>query len=263
MFLNRAVTVAALVGGFIAIIISLVYGGEGNVLFATIAGLLFLTSIATWKYGYLFIPVITQATNIVEIRGDYEVPSSRDYIIKKTHDGYYATRFLEIRFYESSIDKGEGEKTMMFESFEKAISSLKYIVKISLLISAIDLSKHIEEIKTKRSNIEVRRSAEGKIKADEVIRYDREIAMWNRLLDRLGRGERAVEVIAFASTTAFGLTREEAVSRVNRQAKELKTILSSSLACDITDLKDLDMLKCFEWELFFPTTEEELRDEVF
>ncbi len=260
MFLNRAVTVAALVGGFITVIVSLIYG---NAIFALVAAILFVISILTWKYGYLFIPVITQATNIVEVRDSYEVPSSRDYIIKKTHDGYYATKFLEIRFYESSIDKDTGEKSMMFESFEKAVSSLKYIVKISLLISAIDLSKHIEEIKTKRSNIETRRAAEGKVKADEVIRYDREIAMWNRLLDRLGKGERAVEVIAFASTTSFGLTREEAVSRINRQAKELRTILSSSLACDVTDMKDLDMLKCFEWELFFPTTEEELRDEVF
>lgn len=260
MFLNRAVTVAALVGGFIAVIVSLVYG---NAIFAIVAGILFVISIMTWKYGYLFIPVITKATNIVEVRDSYEVPSSRDYIIKKTHDGYYASKFMEIRFYESAIDKGEGEKTMMFESFEKAISSLKYIVKISLLISAIDLSKHIEEIKTKRSNIETRRAAEGKIKAEEVIRYDREIAMWNRLLDRLGKGERAVEVIAFGSTTAFGLTRDEAVSRVNRQAKELRTILSSALACDVADLKDLEMLKCFEWELFFPTSEEELRDEVF
>jgi hypothetical protein len=260
VFLNRAVTVAALVGGFVAVIASLIYG---NAVFAIIAGILFVISILIWKYGYVFIPVITKATNIVEVREGYEVPSSRDYIIKKTHDGYYATKFLEIGFYESSIDKKEGEKAMMFESFEKAISSLKYIVKVSLLISAIDLSKHIEEIKTKRSNIETRRASEGKIKADEVIRYDREIAMWNRLLDRLGKGERAVEVIAFASTTSFGLTREEAVSRVNRQAKELKTILSSSLACDIAELKDLDMLKCFEWEMFFPTTEEELRDEVF
>ena len=77
------------------------------------------------------------------------------------------------------------------------------------------------------------------------------------------QGERPVEVIAFASTTAFGLTRDEAISRVSRQAKELKTILSSSLGCDIRELTDLDMIKCFEWEYFFPTTQEEIRDTLF
>ncbi len=260
MFLNRAVTVAALVGGFLALIVSFLYG---SALFPLIAAVLFTGSIFTWKYGYLFIPMITRATNVIEIRGSYEVPSSRDYILKKMPGGYYATKFMEIKFYESSIDKGEEEKRTMFESFEKAISSLKYIVKISLLISAIDLSRHIDEIKTKRSNAETKRAAEGRTNPDDIIKYDREIAMWNRLLDRLGKGERPVEVIAFGSTTAFGLTREEAVSRANRQAKEIKTILSSSLGCDIRELRDLDMLKCFEWELFFPTTEEEVRDEIF
>jgi hypothetical protein len=40
-------------------------------------------------------------------------------------------------------------------------------------------------------------------------------------------------------------------------------MLSSSLGCDVRELKDLEMLKCFEWELFFPTTEEEIKDELF
>ncbi|NYZ77152.1 hypothetical protein H0O02_02435 [Candidatus Micrarchaeota archaeon] len=263
MFLNRAVTVAALVGGFLAIIISFIFGG-GSVLFALLAAFLFTVSVLTWKYGYLFIPMITKATNVVEIRdGGYEVPPSRDYILKKTPSGYYSTKFMEIRYYESSMDKGEEEKRTMFEAFEKAISSLRYIVKISLLISAIDLSKHIDDIKTRRSKAETQRAAEGRVKADELIKYDREIAMWNRLLDRLGKGERPVEVIAFGSTTAFGLTREEAVSRVSRQSKEVRTVLSSSMGCDIRELKDLEMLKCFEWELFFPTSEEELKDEIF
>lgn len=262
MFLNRAVTVAALVGGFLALIVSFVQP-VGGFIFPLIAAVLFTGSIFLWKYGYLFIPLITRATNVVEVRGGYEVPPSRDYILKKTPGGYYATKFMEIRYYESSLDKSEEEKRTMFEAFEKAISSLKYIVKISLLVSAIDLSKHIDDIKTKRSNAETKRAAEARTKSEELIKYDREIAMWNRLLSRLGKGERPVEVIAFGSTTAFGLTREEAVSRVHRQAKEVRTILSSSLGSDVRDLKDLDMLKCFEWELFFPTTEEEVRDEIF
>jgi hypothetical protein len=262
VFLNRAVTIAALVGGFFSILIALIFSG-GSVLFSLIAAAFFALSILTWKYGYLFIPMITKATNVIEVRNDYEVPPTRDYILKKTPAGYYASKFMEIRYYESSMDKSEEEKKTMFESFEKAISSMRYITKISLLVSAIDLSKHIDEIKTRRSNVETKRAAEWRTKPDELIRYDREIAMWNRLLDRLGKGERPVEVVAFCSTTAFGLTREEAVSKVARQAKEVRTILSSSLGCDVRELKDLEMLKCFEWDLFFPTSEEEFHDEIF
>lgn len=260
MFVNRGITIASLLGGFLAIVLSLTFG---SVWFALLAAMFFTLSLVLWKYGYLLIPMITKATNVIELRDNYEVPPSRDYIIKKTPDGYYSSKFMEIRFYESSMDKNESEKRLLFESFEKAVSSLKYVVKISLLLSAIDISKHIDEIKTRRSNVETKRGAEEKLNPGEIIRYDREIAMLNRLLDRFSRGERPIEAISFASTTSFGITREEAVTRVQRQAKELKTILSSSLGCDVRELKDLEMLKCFEWELFYPTTEEEMKDEVF
>lgn len=259
MVWNRAITLASLVGGLVALLSAV---ATGSALFSVIAAALFAFSLLLWKYGYLLIPAITRATNLVEIRNGYEISPTRDYIIKKVGDGYYATGFLEIRFYESAIEKDEEGKRTMFESFEKTIASLKYIVKISLLVSAIDLSKHIEDIKTKRSSAEAKKSKLSG-SSDDVIRLDREIAMWNRLLDRITHGERPVELLAFASTTAFGLTKEEAAARVRRQVKEVKTILSSSLGCDIRELVDLEMLKCFEWDLFFPTTSEDLRDETF
>jgi hypothetical protein len=260
MLLNRVIIAAALVGGVVAIIISLLYG---NPLLPIIAAFFFCVTVVMWKYGYLIVPVITKATNIVEIRDGYEVPPSRDCILKKTSDGYFASKFLEIRFYESSIDKNSDEKKTMFDSFERAVSSLKYIVKITLMISTLDLSKHIDEIKTRRGAVEAKKSKETKLSMDENMRMDRELAYWNRLLDRITQGERPVEVLAFSSTTAFGLTRDEALSRVSRQAKELKTILSSSLGCDVRELADLEMLKCFEWDFFFPTTQEEVKDALF
>ena len=260
MFINRAVTAMTMLGGIVSTIVALVFG---NPILAVISAFFFLLSFGLWKYGYLIVPVITKATNIVEIHGGYEVPPTRDYIIKKNEAGYYASKFLEIRFYESSMDKSTEEKRTMFDSFEKAVSSLKYIVKISLMISTLDLSKHIDEIKTRRGAVEAKKAKETKMALDESMRMDRELAYWNRLLDRITQGERPVEIIAFASTTAFGLTRDESLARVSRQAKELRTILSSSLGCDVRDLKDLEMLKCFEWEYFYPTTQEEIKDALF
>lgn len=260
MFINRVITIGCLVGGVISIIISLVYA---NPLLPLIGMAFFTMTLLLWKYGYLFIPAVTKATNLVEVRGGYEVPPSRDSIVKKTSEGYYATKFLEVRFYESSMDKNADEKRTMFESFEKAISSLKYIVRISLMISALDLSEHIDEVKTKRSAVETKKAKETRVAQDDAMRMDRELAYWNRLLERITQGEKPVEVIAFASTTAFGLTKDEALSRASRQSKEVRTILSSSLGCDVRELADLDMLKCFEWEHFSPTTQEEIRDTLF
>jgi hypothetical protein len=247
-------------GGIISVISSLLYG---NPILPIIASFFFCMTLLLWKYGYLLIPFFTRAAKVVEMHDGYEVPPTRDYIAKKNESGYYVSKFLEIRFYESSMDKNNEEKKTMFDSFEKAVSSLKYIVKISLMISTLDLSKHIDDIKTKRSAVESKKAKEVKLAVDESMRMDRELAYWNRLLDRITQGERPVEIIAFATTTAFGLTREEAVSRANRQAKELKTILSSSLGCDVRDLSDLEMMKCFEWDYFFPTSAEEIKDALF
>ncbi len=258
-YLNRAVTFIPLVGGIIAILAGLALS---NTILIALAAISFMVSVIFWNYGYLIIPVITRATNIVEVRNGHEVAPTRDFIIKKAENGYYAAKFLEIKFYESSMDKEHEQKRLLFESFEKAISSLKYIVKISLLIAAVDLSKHIDEIKTKRSAAESKKAKYMQESSEEVVRLDREIAMWNRLLDRITHGERPVEIIAFCSTTAFGLTKEEAVAKVRRQAKEVRTILSSSLGSEVVELIDKDMLRCFEWDLFFPATYDELRDEM-
>lgn len=257
---NRNFTLASLAGGAVCIILSLLYS---NSLSLIAASGFFALSIFLWKYGYLFIPLITSATRLIEIRDGYEVSSERDYIIKKTASGYLATKFLEIRFYESSSDKDKEQKLILFDSFEKTLSSLKYLVRISLMINAIDLSSHIDEIKTKRSALESKKSNKTRLSEDESLRLERELAYWNRLLERLSQGERPLELIAFASTTSSGLTKEEVISKVFNQAKELKTILSSSLGADIAELKDLDMLRCFEWEKFNPPDEKELKDQIF
>lgn len=260
MINTRIIVFGCIGGALLCILLSLAFG---SALFAVCAAFFFFLILLFWKYGYLIIPIITKYTNIVEIREGYEIASTREYIIKKTERGYYASKFLEIRFYESSLDKGAGGTGAMFESFERAILSLRNVVKVSLLISALDLSKHIEEVKTRRSVAEAKKSKLSRADSEDIVRLDREISMWNRYLDRISKGERAVEVIAYATTTAFGITKDEAVSKVKRQAKETITILSSTLGCDVIELSDLDMLRCFEWDKFLPASEEELRDEVF
>lgn len=259
MIMNRAVTITAMLGGILCIILSFAFG---SAFFAFVAAVLFLAGFSLWKYGYLLVPMLTKASNVIEIRGPYEVASTRDYIIRRSGDGYYATKFMEVKFYESSMDKDEGGKKYLFEAFEKTIGSLKFMTKISMMISPVNLTTHIEDIKTKRGAAESKRAKLQK-SSEEAVKLDREISMWNRLLDKITTGERPVEILAYASTTAYGITREEAVSKAKRQAKEVKTALSSTLGCDVTELYDLDMIRCYEWEFFPPASEEDMKDEVF
>jgi hypothetical protein len=259
MIENRMMTLMSLAGGLASLVISVVLG---NPIFAALAAFFFVLALLIWKYGYLLIPYFTSAANIVEIRGGYEIPSTRDCIIKKSGNGFYATKFLEIKYYESTADKDQQDRTSMLAAFEKALASLKQTVKISMLVAEVDLTKEIDEIKTRRS------AAEGKRRklppnSEELVRLDREIAMYNRALERITHGDRPLIITSFVSTTAYGVTREEALSKVRRQAKEVKTIISSTLGADVGDLFDLDMVRCFEWEFFLPPEAEQMRDEVF
>jgi len=90
LFINRAITVTSIAGGVISIILSFLYA---NPVFPLIAAVFFAFSILVWKYGYLFIPLLTKGTNIVEVRSGYHIPPSRDSIIRKTKNGYYSITF--------------------------------------------------------------------------------------------------------------------------------------------------------------------------
>ncbi|MEM2948398.1 MAG: hypothetical protein QXY61_01775 [Candidatus Anstonellales archaeon] len=260
MIENRFVTIACL----IVAVASLLYTiASGNIFAALIAVVFAFLTLLMWKYGYLVMPYFFEKTKIVEIRYGYEIPPSRDYLIRKTPSGYLATKFLGIKLHESTLDKGEKERASLLASFERAISSLNNVVKISYLLAPLDITKHVEEIKTQRSMAEVKRAKLGAKEKEEAVILDRQIAMWNRLLERISGGEKPLETIIFASTTASGATREEAVAKVKRQAKEIRTILSSTLGADVVELMDSDMLRCFEWEFFAPPTPEALKDEVF
>lgn len=260
MIENRFVTIGSIIIAVAALLYTI---ASGNVFTAMVAVIFAFLTLAMWKYGYLIMPYFFEKTKIVEIRYGYEIPPSRDYLLKKTPSGYLATKFLEIKLHESTLDKGEKERASLLASFERAISSLNNVVKISYLLAPLEITKHVEEIKTQRSMAEVKRAKLGTKEKEEAVILDRKIAMWNRLLERISGGEKPLESIIFASTTASGATREEAVAKVKRQAKEIRTILSSTLGADIIELNDTNMLKCFEWEFFAPPTPEALKDEVF
>jgi hypothetical protein len=259
MIQNRAIVLASVAGGILSLAISLVLG---SYIAAAFAALLFCFSMLIWKYGYLLIPYATGAGNIIETRSGYTIPPSRDCVLRKTGNGYQATRFMEIGLYESTIASGKDSRGAILESFERALGSLKHTVKISFMLSSIDLSGYSDEIKSRRGEAEVKRS-QLPSNSPDLARVDREIAMWNRQLERISNGERPMEVLCYASTTAFGATRDEALAGSRRQAHEVMTILSSTLSAESRPLSDLDMIRCFEWEYFVPETRGDLIDEVF
>lgn len=244
--------------------------GQGSGLF-TIIGALFTAAGAFsifmfWKYGYLLVPLITERTNIImKMGGGYEVPPAQDVIVKKSESVYYASAFLGIKVFESATEKSLEENISYNEYFERAMSNLKYVTKIAYMLYVEDIGQKRKSIETKRAESQLRLARERDKAEPDVLRmdkYEKDVSHWDLQLNKLIRGVKPMGVVAYAMTTASGVSKEGAMASVKAQARELSTVLSNALNVEVKWLKGDEMLKCFEWEKFYPVSPQELEESM-
>ncbi len=258
MIENRAVTLITLVGGIGGFVLALLFSSS---LLALLSAFLFAFSLLIWKYGYLIIPLFTRATQIVEVRGPYEISPKRDAMFRKAGMGWACTKGLEVLFFETTEGKSKEEKRYLFEAFEHLLSSFKYPVKLSFVIAPQEISAYTENLKAKRSELEEKLN-DCESEADR-RNLERKIKAIDSLIERITLGEKPIDVIAYVFTTAYGTTKEDAEIQAERQIKELTALVSSALHAQLRELKDLDLIRAIELEYFLPENREKLRDEVF
>ena len=265
-FSNKKLSYAAVGISFMGILISFTIGGGPIALIGiVIASLATIVGVLLIKYGYLIIPFLTSKSNIIQIIDEgYEIPPSQDVIIRKTSSGiYYASAFLGIRIYQSSIEMSPSQINSYNQNFERAMSSFKKVVKVAYMMHAIDISEKKKEYEEKKAEAQLRLQKEREKAEPDVLkmeRFEKEIAYYSAQIDRLIKGERPMRVVAYAMVTEVGVTKEEAMSRAKTAANELRTVLSNSLNVDVDLLQGDEMLKIFDWEKFMPISPEELED---
>jgi len=259
---NRLYTAISVAGGFFCLAASIFFSSAPA---AAVSAFFFFLSLLLWKYGYLIVPVLLSWAKVVEIGWNFEIPPSQDVVVGHLRGSYLATAFLSARIYDSASEKDERQRLASGEMFEKAVSSAGFPFRVCVQVSRLDLTGELSEARTRRSIAESKKAQlAGAAKHDpERLRYDREIAMWNRLAEKMGEGQRPLEVAFYFSTTADGRTKEEAIARARSQSEELAVILSSALACDVLKLRGEEMKKCFWWDFFGPANSEEFRDQMF
>lgn len=259
---------AAIGVGFLGLIGSFMQGGG---ILSIIAGLFAgsgaVLAILFYKYGYIFVPLITQQTKIVVITDTgYEIPPEQDAIIKKGEGGmYYASMFLGIKVYESAVEKSMEENLAYNEYFERAISNLKSVTKISYLLYVEDVTEKRKIIETKKAEAQLRLAREKDKPEPDVLkldRYEREVTKWESELNKLIKGVKPMGALIYAMTTATGITKEAAIATAKNQANELKAVLTNALNVEIETLKADEMLKTFEWEKMIPFGGYELEEAV-
>ncbi len=258
---------AAIGVGFLGALFSLVGGGG---LLSIVGGILCLIGSALgvmfWKFGYIFVPLITQRTNIIMMSDlGYEVPPAQDVIVKSINGVFYASAFLGLSIFESATEKSTEETIAYSQFFERAISNIKYVTKIAYMLYVEDVGEKRKTIETRRAESQLRLARERDKPQPDVLRidkYEREVAIWDNQLQRLIKGVKPMGIIAYAQTCSVGLSKDAAVALARTQANELKTVLANALNVEVVTLTGDQMLKCFEWEKFFPITAQELEESV-
>lgn len=236
-----------------------------NLVTAPLAAFFVFMSFVFFKYGYLVVPIITKQLRIVEIHDGHEFPPGQEAIVKKIGNTYYASCYLFVRIYESVTDKTIDENQVYTEYFERAISSVKFVVKFSMMVYVKDMFKYREGIETKRAEAQLRLAREKEKPEPDVLRIDkfeREVAMWDSQLSRISTGVKPMGAICYLMTTAQGVSKEAAIAAALNQASELRATVSNALNAEVALLNGEEMRKCFEWEYFLPTSEKEMEEAV-
>jgi hypothetical protein len=257
---------ASIAVGLVGAFFSLLAGGAFAIVGAIVAALGSLAGALFWKYGYILVPLITQRTNIIMMSDEgYEVPPGQDVIVKSANGVFYASAYLGLKIFESATEKTQEENLTYNGFFERAISNLKYVTKVTYMLYVEDVGEKRKTIETRRAEAQLRLARERDKPQPDVLkidRYEREAAQWDSQLTKLIKGIKPMGVIAYAQTTAVGLSKEAAVAAARAQSNELRTVLANALNVEVVSLTADEMLKCFEWERFFPTSPQELEESV-
>jgi len=252
--------------GAIGALFAFIAGGPFALIGGIMAGLGSMFGILFWKYGYILVPLITQRTKVILMSElGYEVPPSQDVIVKNVGGVFYASAFLGLKIFESATEKTTEENIAYSQFFERAISNIKYVTKIAYLLYVEDVGEKRKTIETKRAEAQLRLARERDKPQPDVLKidkYEREVSIWDTQLTRLIKGVKPMGILAFAQTTAAGLSKEAAMALARSQANELRTVLANALNIEVVNLQGDEMLKCFEWDRFFPTTAQELEESV-
>ncbi len=250
----------------IGVVSGLSLGGFWGFLTTLVGAFGAITAVLLYKYGFFIVPLITKRTRTVLITDTgYEIPPSQDVIVTKINNVYYATAFLGVHIHESAIENTAEQNIIYSEQFERAISSVKYGVKYSIMVYVKDISDYRMKVETKRAEIQLRLSRERQKPEPDVLRIDsleKELNYWNAELEKLSHGFKPLALVAYVATTATGTTKEAAIAAVKNQANEVRSVISNALNVEVVPLTGDDMLRCFEWEYIVPPTLEELKSEI-
>ena len=256
----RHLNFAALGGATFCLILAIL---SGNLLVSVFSLILFGFSLVVLQWGEWIFPPLLARFGLVVSRGPHRVLS--DAVVLPCDGRFLASSFLRVDVRESPTLSSTESSSSYAAAFEKMICSLRFPVKYSVLVYALDTETYREGILVKRLEAEMalgRLKKEPKPNALAVAREERKLSMHARTLDRLASGEKPLDAEYVVMTTAQGASESEAVEKALVQARQLKAVVSNALGAHVTLMSGRGLLNCLDWEFVLPPTYESFKDAV-
>jgi hypothetical protein len=222
----------------------------------------------TFFLDFLVLPLFTDTFGIIEIPADgYEITKKQDAIIKYVNGIYYATGYLGTSIYEYVLRREEPEENLEgrfiqgLELWERAVASIKFPIKFSIISFQRDLVSARRELEEERDYWEYRLSKEMQLSmpnAMEIDNIQRKIRVLDVKLNRMSAGEKPLGVLMYASVYACGLSKEAALKNLESAVKEASVTLGNALDLKVSRLTGRDLRNAFLLEYVVPPSEKEL-----
>jgi hypothetical protein len=222
----------------------------------------------TMFFDYLVLPFFTNIFGIVEIPAEgYEITKKQDAVIKYINGIYYAVGYIGASIYEYVLRREEPEENLEgrfiqgLELWERAIASIKFPIKFSIISFQRDLVAARRELEEQRDYWEYRLSKEMQAtmpNAMEIDNIQRKIRVLDVKLNRMSAGEKPLGVLMYASVYACGLSKEAALKNLEVAIKEATVTLGNALDLKVSRLYGRDLKNAFLFEYVIPPSEKEL-----
>lgn len=256
---EKTISMALLGIGGVLTLVAFVTGGA----LGFVTGVMLLVAIVcapvsfiAYKWGYWMMPYFTKGQRTIETQDAVvDVAAGEDVVVRQMGGTYYATVFLGVKIFKTTTSMSDEEKYSFMDLWERAVSGLKTVTKYSLLLYMKDLSKYRDAIEGRKAKaqMEIGRERDAPNPNPAAMeKVEREIAMWDNIVGKLGVGDKPTAIMTYVQVTAKGATKDLAMAAARQQANEARTAIGTTLNVEIAPLSGEDMKRCFDWGYTVP-----------
>jgi hypothetical protein len=263
--------------GFLAIsfiFLSAALGLPSSIIPAPIRILLLLFSLifdvvafASRRYAYIMLPILRQHKKKIVLSDSepYSLSTSEDAIIKMEKGEYIATVYISIPIYRSATEMGEAEKIEFSRQVSKLVGISSDPIRFTAEMYMMNKDAYIQ---TLRDAINIAETEEAQMMQTgkdaeriEVVRG--KLAMWRNILQSSSSAQ-SMELVSYASISAYGSKEYEALSMAQQKAREAISGIGATFGVTPSIITGKEILKFVEPEYLIPfsTVSEEIEEKT-